>query len=285
MTSLVVRTQNGSPTLIPETLPLPEPQSHQALIRVTHVAQNPNDVQSFDSNAFGDGTVLGCDFVGQVIKIGDAVTKIKSGDTIAGEFKGLGAYSEYILADESICFPISTGISLEQASTVPLAALTSWLAVLSPGCLNIDRNLGSEITLLIWGGSSNANHQPASASTLSNSHPSSTSKSSPPARQLDLVRSLGAHHVFDYRDEPVIDQITSLPNLTPGYIFDTIESSTSSVLASQTLRSVNGGGVLCTVRPGKAHTENVSSQTKVTNAFLAEHRQKEDAVWQMSALC
>ncbi|XHG02000.1 hypothetical protein AWENTII_005365 [Aspergillus wentii] len=154
MTSLVVRTQNGSPTLIPETLPLPEPQSHQALIRVTHVAQNPNDVQSFDSNAFGDGTVLGCDFVGQVIKIGDAVTKIKSGDTIAGEFKGLGAYSEYILADESICFPISTGISLEQASTVPLAALTSWLAVLSPGCLNIDRNLGSEITLLIWGGSS-----------------------------------------------------------------------------------------------------------------------------------
>lgn len=40
------------------------------------------------------------------------------------------------------------------------------------------------------------------------------------------------------------------------------------------------GGTLCTVRPGKAHTENVTEQTKVTDvlvwtAFLKEHKYRE----------
>lgn len=59
-----------------------------------------------------------------------------------------------------------------------------------------------------------------------------------------------------------------------AYIFDTIGNSTSSTLASQTLEK---SGVLCTVRPGKANTEKVTAQTKVTDvlvwtAFLKEHR-------------
>jgi len=41
-------------------------------------------VQSFDSNAFGDGTVLGCDFVGEVVELGSGVTRLAKGDIVSG---------------------------------------------------------------------------------------------------------------------------------------------------------------------------------------------------------
>ena len=62
------------------------------------------------------------------------------------------------------------------------------------------------------------------------------------------------------------------------YVFDTIGNTTSSALASQAVDEK--GGVLCTVRPGKANTEGVTKQTKVTDvlvwtAFLKDHQYRE----------
>ena len=41
-------------------------------------------VQCLDSNAFGDGAVLGCDFCGIVELVGGKVTRVKVGDRVAG---------------------------------------------------------------------------------------------------------------------------------------------------------------------------------------------------------
>lgn len=71
-----------------------------------------------------------------------------------GEIKGVGAFSEYTIADQNICYKVPKGISGAAASTVPLACATSWLALFAETCLNIDRSKGSETSLLIWGGSS-----------------------------------------------------------------------------------------------------------------------------------
>jgi NADPH:quinone reductase-like Zn-dependent oxidoreductase len=115
-------------------------------------------VQSFDSNAFGDGAVLGCDFVGEVIELGSKVTRLAKGETIAGlvwggEVKGLGAYSQYCLADERISFKLPEGISRAQASTIPLASATAWLALFSKDCLALDRSQAKGTSVLVWGGS------------------------------------------------------------------------------------------------------------------------------------
>lgn len=59
-----------------------------------------------------------------------------------------------------------------------------------------------------------------------------------------------------------IKQVT--PNLK--YVFDTIGNPSSSVTASQATHE--SGSVLCTVRPGKTHTENVAKQTKVTDVLV-----------------
>ena len=72
---------------------------------------------------------------------------------IVGEIPGLGGYSEYTIADERISFKVPASISRAQASTVPLAAATAWLALFSHDCLKLDRSKASGTSVLVWGGS------------------------------------------------------------------------------------------------------------------------------------
>ncbi|RAH63518.1 GroES-like protein [Aspergillus piperis CBS 112811] len=277
-TATALVTKGGK--LSKETIAAPTPTEDQVLVKISHVAQNPTDVQSLDTNAFGDDAVLGCDFVGTVEKTGDKVSRLKTGTVIAGliwggEIKGLGGYSEYTVADERICFPLPKGVPPEEASTVPLAACTALLALFSKDCLNIPHKSGE--TVLVWGGSSSVGLY---AIQIAKHYGLDIVTTCSP-RHHDLVKSFGASHAFDYRDPEVVASIKAATNSNLKYVFDTIGNGSSSVTASQAI-SEQGGG-LCTVRPGKASTENVTKQTKVTDvlvwtAFLKEHKYK-DFYW------
>lgn len=84
-------------------------------------------------------------------------------------------------------------------------------------------------------------------------------------RHFDHVRAVGAAHAFDYNDANVVE---SIKKAAPGlkYFFDTIGSETSSTKGSEALDEQ--GGTMCTVRPNKAFTDNVSKQTKVTPVLM-----------------
>ncbi|KAM0417227.1 hypothetical protein ACHAPT_012738 [Fusarium lateritium] len=281
MDALVVKAFDDTPTLVRESIPTPKPEDGQLLIKVCHVAQNPTDVQSLDSNAFGDGAVLGCDFVGVVEEIGANVIRITKGTVIAGliwggETKGLGGYSEYTLADAQICFPVPTGLAPAEAATVPLASATAFLSLFSEGCLAIDTSAAEKAQVLIWGGSSSVGLY---AVQIARFHGLEVITTCSP-KHHDLVKSLGAQEAFDYQDPQVVDKIRkAAPQLR--YVFDTIGNKTSSGTASRAINRPDG--VLCTVRPGKANTEDVPDGVKVTDvlvwtAFLKEHRY-EDFYW------
>ncbi|KAL0941988.1 Zinc-type alcohol dehydrogenase-like protein C2E1P3.01-like protein 4 [Colletotrichum truncatum] len=272
---VIVTSKEGSPTLVKKSIPVPEPAPNQALVKVSHVAQNPTDIQAFDGKAFGDGAVLGCDFVGTVEETGSQASKLKKGDKVAGliwggETKGIGGYSEYTLADDRISFRVPQNITAEEAATLPLASMTSWLALFSKDCLAIPRDSGHDTSILIWGGSSSVGLYAIQIAALHGFKVFTTCS----PRHFDLVKYLGAKHVYDYHDENVVDLIKKA---APGlrYVFDTIGNKTSSGLGSQVIDE--SGGRLCTVRPGKANTEDVTKQTTVTDvlvwtAFLKEHR-------------
>lgn len=91
-------------------------------------------------------------------------------------------------------------------------------------------------------------------------------------RHENLVRSYGAKHVFDYREEEIASKIKqAAPDIQ--YTFDTIGNESSSTISSLAMR----GGKLCTVRPGKANTDKVASSIAVSDvlvwtAFLKDHR-------------
>ncbi|KAI1860549.1 hypothetical protein JX265_009948 [Neoarthrinium moseri] len=278
--SLVIRPDHfsGGRTLQRETTQIPSPEVNEALVKVLYAAQNPTDVQSFDSKAVGEGGVLGCDFVGTVEQVGAKVTRLQTGDTVAGliwggETKGKGAFSHYTVADEEISFKVPDNISLEQAATVPLAATTAWLALFSSDCLNIPRKSSPITSVLIWGGNSSVGRYAIQIAAMYNFDIITTCST----RHFDAVKALGAKHVFDYRDEKVVEKIKQAgPHLR--YVFDTIGNETSSATGSQAIAEATGQpGALCTVRPGKANTEGVNKGTKVTDvlvwtAFLKEHR-------------
>ncbi|KAH7082006.1 hypothetical protein BKA63DRAFT_224198 [Paraphoma chrysanthemicola] len=272
----VQRLGNGNaPQLVLESIAVPRPADDEVLVKISYVGQNPTDVQSFDSNAFGDGAILGCDFVGTVTETDKGVTRAAKGDVIAGliwggEIKGLGAYSQYTLADQRISFKVPKSISYAEAATVPLASATAWLALFSEGSLHINRQAGKDTAVLIWGGSSSVG---AYAIQIAALHGFKVITTCSP-RHFERVKALGADYAFDYRADDVVDCIRrAAPNLE--YVFDTIGAGQSSATASQAL--CEQGGTLCTVRPGKANTESVTARTKVTDvlvwtAFLKDHR-------------
>ncbi|KAL1989491.1 hypothetical protein VTN49DRAFT_6688 [Thermomyces lanuginosus] len=272
--------------LVKQSVPIPEPGPGQALVRVQYAAQNPTDVQSFDAKVFGAGAILGCDFYGVVEKLGPGVTRVAKGDVVAGliwggEIPGLGAFSEYTIADQNIVFKVPQGIDGAAASTVPLAANTAWLALFSKRCLNIDRRNAANTPVLIWGGSSSVGLFAVQLAAIAGLRVITTCS----PRNAELVRSLGASEVFDYHDPDVVDKIRAA---APGmrYAFDTIGDGDTSTLSSRALAS-NEQVYLCTVRPGKAFTENVTANTIVSDvlvwtAFLKDHSYRGQIVYPAS---
>lgn len=89
-----------------------------------------------------------------------------------------------------------------------------------------------------------------------------------------MLKSLGAKHVLDYRDENLLDRITELaPDL--GYIFDTIGTS-SITAATLSKKLLKGRGRLCALRLNENYASGISSQTRVSDvaawrAFLHNH--------------
>ncbi|KAJ4311209.1 hypothetical protein N0V84_010571 [Fusarium piperis] len=194
------------------------------------------------------------------------------------EIKGLGAYSAYTIADERLSFKIPDQISAPQASSVPLAANTAWLALFSGDCLALSRDSSAKKTpLLIWGGSSAVGQFTIQFAKLYGIEVVTTCS----PQKFALAKSAGATHVFDYSDTEVVSKIkAAVPDLQ--HVFDTIGNATSSETAAQAIGKP--GGVLCTVRPGKANTEDVPSTIKVTDVFVftafpTEHNYRGKAHW------
>lgn len=103
-------------------------------------------------------------------------------------------------------------------------------------------------------------------------------------RNFNKIRDAGATYVYDYNDKDVISKLASaLPNVQ--HAFDTIGNETSSANVAKAMAST--GGTLCTVRPGKANTQDVPSHIKVTDVFVftafpTEHSYRGKAYWPVS---
>ena len=85
---------------------------------------------------------IGKDFSGEVIKVGDKVTKYRVGDAVFG-FSTMGSLQEYTIAKESWIHIIPDRVKFEQAASAPLAGCTSYQA-LSYYIINNNENIYNE---------------------------------------------------------------------------------------------------------------------------------------------
>jgi len=137
--------------------------------------------------------ILGSDIAGRVEAVGKNVKQFQAGDEVFGDLSGLawGGFAEYVCAPENRLVLKPASMSFEQAAAIPQAA------VLALQGLRDKRQVQPGQKVLINGAGGGAGSfaiQIAKSFGVEVTGVDSTTK-------LDMMRSLGADHVIDYKQE------------------------------------------------------------------------------------
>ena len=163
-------------------------------------------------SAGGDQLVPCSDGAGEVLAVGEQVTRFRPGDRVAGSFypswidgeptqdkvaRGLGGGLDGVLAQEVVLneeawFAIPAHLSYVEAATLPCAGVTAWNALFVAG--RVER--GDSVLILGTGGVSIWALQLAAAAGLRAIVTSSDDG------KLERARALGAHETINYRTQP-----------------------------------------------------------------------------------
>ncbi len=137
--------------------------------------------------------VPGFDIAGTVEATGSAVTRFAAGDEVFGicSWPSSGACAEYARADEDALVRKPAGLSFEQAAAIPTSASAALHGLRDAGRLRAGQRV------LINGASGGVGTY---AVQIARSFGAEVTGVCGPSN-LDLVRSLGAHHVIDYTRE------------------------------------------------------------------------------------
>jgi NADPH:quinone reductase-like Zn-dependent oxidoreductase len=83
--------------------------------------------------------VVGVDFAGDVVEIGDRVQELAVGDRVVGgtDFSRgqLGSYADEVVVQPDQCARLPDGVAYEDAASLPVAAVTPWISLVEHGKL------------------------------------------------------------------------------------------------------------------------------------------------------
>lgn len=212
---------------------MPEPilGEHDVLVRVQAAGINQLD----EKIRVGEFTailpyrlplVLGLDVAGTVLRVGSRVSRFRAGDEVYARPRDqrIGSFAERIAIDESDVAPKPTTISMEEAGSLPLVALTAWQALVELG----DVRPGQKVLIHAGAGGVGsiaiqlAKHLGADVATTAS------------AGNTEFVRRLGADHVIDYRAQDFEKVLT-------GY--DLVLDSLGGENLAKSLRILRPGGM------------------------------------------
>ncbi|PPF35638.1 NADP-dependent oxidoreductase [Pseudoclavibacter sp. AY1H1] len=136
---------------------------------------------------------LGHDVAGTVLRVGAAVRGFRPGDEVYARPRDhrIGTFAERIAVDEADVAPKPSSISMEEAGSLPLVALTAWQALVEIG--NVQR--GQKV--LIHAGSGGV----GSIAIQLAKHLGAEVATTVSASNAAFARELGADHTIDYRNE------------------------------------------------------------------------------------
>jgi NADPH:quinone reductase-like Zn-dependent oxidoreductase len=118
--AIIIKSQGVAALVDDQTVPQLRPD--YMLVKVCAVALNPTDWKHVDYFP-AEGAIVGCDYAGVVLAVGNAVTNpVKTGDRVCGFVHGGnsvnledGTFAEYIIAKGDLQMKIPTGMSYEVA--------------------------------------------------------------------------------------------------------------------------------------------------------------------------
>lgn len=169
--------------------------------------------------------VLGNDVAGTVVRVGAEVRRFAPGDLVYGrpDARRIGTFAELVAVAEADLAPAPSTVSIEEAGSLPLVALTAWQALVERGGVQpgqkvlIHAGAGGVGTIAIQ----LAKHLGATVATTAS------------GGNADFVRELGADIVIDYKTEDFEDTLSG---------FDLVLDSLGGENLEKSLRILAPGG-------------------------------------------
>ena len=177
-------------------VPEPELQDNDVLVRTHATAVNLLDSKVRDGEfklflPYRPPFVLGHDVAGTVVRTGTRVRQFKVGDEVYARPRDhrVGTFAEYIATHEADVALKPKNLTMEEAASIPLVGLTAWQALVEVGKVKpgqkvfIQAGSGGVGTFAIQ----LAKHLGVTVATTTS------------AQNAELVKSLGADVVIDYK--------------------------------------------------------------------------------------
>jgi len=191
----------GSPDVLQlKEVEKPTPKDNEVLIKVHAASANPLDWHRMRGEPFlarmGEGFLkpknpkLGADIAGRVEAVGSNVTEFQPGDEVFGSV-GAGGFAEYLCAREKYFVLKPGNLSFEEAAAAPVVGFTALQGLRDTGQIQAGQKV------LINGASGGVG---TFAVQIAKSYGAEVTGVCS-TRNLDMVRSIGADHVIDYRRE------------------------------------------------------------------------------------
>jgi NADPH:quinone reductase-like Zn-dependent oxidoreductase len=174
--------------------------------------------------------ILGHDVAGTVVSAGSKVRKFKPGDDVYARPRDgrIGTFAEFIAVNEADAALKPENLSMEEAASIPLVGLTAWQALIERASLK----KGQKVFIQAGSGGVGtfgiqlAKHLGATVATTTS------------AASADLVKSLGADVVVDYRED-------DFEKIQSGY--DVVLNSQDAKTLEKSLTVLNPGGKLISI--------------------------------------
>lgn len=193
---------------------IPKISSDDVLVEIHAASINPIDYKVRDGKvkmllSYKMPLVLGNDFSGVIVKVGENVTEFQVGDEVYGRPRKsrIGTFAEYIAIHKDDIAIKPKNLSFEEASAIPLVGLTTYQAFYDI------MQLKPNDKVLIQAGSGGVGTFAIQLAKLMGAYVATTTSSKNEA----LVKRLGADKVINYKYENFEDILSDY-----DYVYDTL---------------------------------------------------------------
>ena len=232
MKAILCKEYGPAETLVIEDVPSPEVKGRGVKVRVKAAGLNfpdtliiENKYQLKPSLPFSPGGEM----AGEVIEVGDKVTRFKVGDRVAG-LTGYGAFAEEVIVPEQNLLPVPDGMSDEKAAAFTMVYGTSYYALKQRG------NLQPGETLLVLGASGGVG---LATVELGKAMGAKVIAAASSAEKLAVAKEAGADELINYTEEPLKDAVKKL---THSKGLDVIYDPVGGDFTEQALRAMGWNG-------------------------------------------
>jgi NADPH:quinone reductase-like Zn-dependent oxidoreductase len=235
MKAFILNRYGRKEKLQPAEIAEPVPKKNEVLVRIHAAGVNLLDSKIRNGEfklilPYKAPFTLGHDMAGVVVKVGSNVSKFKIGDEVyarPADYR-IGTFAEHISINENDVALKPKNISMEEAASIPLVGLTAWQALIERA------NLKKGQKVFIQAGSGGVG---TFAIQLAK-HLGATVATTTSAANIDLVKSLGADIIIDYRKD---DFETILKD------YDVVLNSQDTKTLEKSLRMVKPGGKIISI--------------------------------------